>query len=133
VIAHSNANKHQHGGRQVDGAIGILDALPGIVDAVKGKLTIGFDGGIRSGADMYDLFHSFILLSLTQRSFKALALGADFVQLGRPILWGLAHEGEKGVRHVLKSLLAELEITVGLAGYSRLKDIDRAALIENKW
>src|SRR5438046_1189122 len=132
MIANSNANKHKHGGRQVDGAIGILDALSGIVDAVKGKLTIGFDGGIRSGADMYGVFYSPILLLLTQCSFKALALGADFVQLGRPILWGLTHEGEKGVRHVLKSLLAELEITVGLAGYSRLKDIDQAALVENR-
>jgi lactate 2-monooxygenase len=60
--------------------------------------------------------------------FKALALGADFVQVGRPILWGLAHEGDKGVRHVLKSLLAELEITVGLAGHVSLEDVDRSSL-----
>jgi hypothetical protein len=61
-------------------------------------------------------------------SFKALALGADFVQVGRPMLWGLAHQGEKGVRHVLKSLLAELEITVGLAGHTGLKDVDRSSV-----
>ncbi|KAF2025619.1 FMN-dependent alpha-hydroxy acid dehydrogenase [Setomelanomma holmii] len=102
-----------HGGRQIDGAIGSLDALPAIVEAVKGKVTIGFDGGIRSGADI----------------FKALALGADFVQLGRPILWGLSHEGVVGVRHVLKSLLAELEITVGLVGYARLQDVNATLLV----
>ncbi|KAF2452050.1 FMN-dependent alpha-hydroxy acid dehydrogenase [Karstenula rhodostoma CBS 690.94] len=105
-----------HGGRQIDGAIGSLDALPGIVEAVKGKLTIGFDGGIRSGADI----------------FKALALGADFVQIGRPILWGLAHEGEKGVRHVLKSMLADLEITVGLAGCASLKDVNQNLLVARR-
>lgn len=60
--------------------------------------------------------------------FKALALGADFVQLGRPILWGLAHQGEQGVRHVLRSLLADFEITVGLAGCARLKDVNRDLL-----
>ena len=66
------------------------------------------------------------------QSFKALALGADFIQLGRPILWGLAHEGEKGVRHVLKSLLAELEITVGLAGCSKLADVNATFVVPNR-
>ncbi|KAH7078784.1 oxidoreductase [Paraphoma chrysanthemicola] len=102
-----------HGGRQVDGAVGSLDTLPAIVEAVKGKISIGFDGGIRSGADI----------------FKALALGAEFVQLGRPILWGLAHEGEVGVRHVLNSLLAEFEVTVGLAGCASLEDINASLLV----
>ncbi|KAK5945218.1 hypothetical protein PMZ80_002422 [Knufia obscura] len=101
-----------HGGRQVDGAIGSLEALPSIVEAVKGKITIGFDGGIRSGADIY----------------KAIALGADFVQLGRPVLWGLAHEGEKGVRHVLKSLLAEFDLTVGLSGCETLDQVNSTFL-----
>lgn len=64
-------------------------------------------------------------------SFKALALGADFVQLGRPILWGLAHEGEKGVRHVLKSLLAEFEVTVGLAGCASLADVNSGLLVRS--
>jgi lactate 2-monooxygenase len=66
------------------------------------------------------------------QSFKALALGADFIQLGRPILWGLAHEGEKGVRHVLKSLLAELEITVGLAGCAKLADVNATFVVPNR-
>ncbi|KAF2655830.1 FMN-dependent alpha-hydroxy acid dehydrogenase [Lophiostoma macrostomum CBS 122681] len=104
-----------HGGRQIDGAIASLDALTSIVEAVNGSMPVGFDGGIRSGADI----------------FKALALGADFVQLGRPILWGLAHEGEKGVRHVLKSLLAELEITVGLAGCSDLGQVNKDLVTAN--
>jgi lactate 2-monooxygenase len=56
-------------------------------------------------------------------SFKALAIGADFVQLGRPIMWGLAHDGEKGVRHVLKCLLADFDLTVGLSGCPGLADI----------
>ncbi|KAF7508109.1 hypothetical protein GJ744_009550 [Endocarpon pusillum] len=101
-----------HGGRQIDGAIGSLEALPAIVEAVKGKITIGFDGGIRSGADI----------------FKVIALGADFVQLGRPILWGLALQGEKGVRHVLKSLLAEFDLTVGLSGCHELGDVNSTLL-----
>jgi len=61
-------------------------------------------------------------------SFKAIALGADFVQLGRPILWGLAHEGEKGVRHVLKSLLAEFDLTVGLSGCQELVEVNSTFL-----
>jgi lactate 2-monooxygenase len=70
-----------------------------------------------------------LLQSQTDRSrFKALALGADFVQLGRPILWGLAHEGEKGVRHVLKSLLAEFDLTTGLSGCQNLADINATLL-----
>ncbi len=60
--------------------------------------------------------------------FKAIALGADFVQLGRPILWGLAHEGEKGVRHVLKSLLAEFDLTMGLSGCQKLEDVNSTFL-----
>ncbi|KAI9743770.1 MAG: hypothetical protein M1818_002503 [Claussenomyces sp. TS43310] len=101
-----------HGGRQVDGAIASLEALGPIVSAVGGKLTIGFDSGIRCGADI----------------FKALAIGADFVQLGRPILWGLALDGEEGVRHVLKCLLADFDLTVGLSGCTGLTDIKRDML-----
>ncbi|KAL8738368.1 MAG: hypothetical protein Q9181_000839 [Wetmoreana brouardii] len=102
-----------HGGRQIDGAIGSLEALPDIVNAVKGQIAIGFDGGIRSGADI----------------FKTLALGADFVQIGRPVLWGLAHDGEKGVRHVLKSLLAEFDLTVGLSGCQSLEEVNSTLLV----
>ncbi|CAI6341045.1 unnamed protein product [Periconia digitata] len=105
-----------HGGRQIDGAVGSLTTLPAIVEAVKGKLTVGFDGGIRTGADI----------------FKALALGADFVQLGRPILWGLAHEGERGARHVLKSLLAEFELTVGLSGCQSLTEVTKDLIVKTE-
>ena len=66
--------------------------------------------------------------TLTESRFKAIALGADFVQLGRPILWGLAHEGEKGVRHVLKSLLAEFDLTTGLSGCQNLADVNATLL-----
>ncbi|KAF2165770.1 hypothetical protein M409DRAFT_67103 [Zasmidium cellare ATCC 36951] len=102
-----------HGGRQIDGAIGSLDALYNVTNVVKGQLAIGFDGGIRGGADI----------------FKALAIGADFVQVGRPVLWGLAHEGAKGVRHVMKSLLAEFELTVGLAGCQHVQKLNRTHLL----
>jgi L-lactate dehydrogenase (cytochrome) len=89
-----------HGGRQVDGAIGSLDALPAIADAVGGELSILFDSGVRGGADV----------------IKALALGADAVCLGRPYIWGLALEGQAGVETVLKMILAELDLTMALCG-----------------
>jgi len=92
-----------HGGRQVDGAIGSLDALPAITEAVGNDLTILFDSGIRSGAD----------------AIKALALGADAVCLGRPYIWGLALEGQQGVETVLKMVLAELDLSLALCGYTR--------------
>jgi isopentenyl diphosphate isomerase/L-lactate dehydrogenase-like FMN-dependent dehydrogenase len=92
-----------HGGRQVDGAIASLDALPGVVEAVGDRLTVLFDSGIRTGADVV----------------KALALGARSVLIGRPVAYGLAHGGESGVRHVLRSLLADLDLTVGLSGCRR--------------
>jgi lactate 2-monooxygenase len=92
-----------HGGRQVDGAIASLDALPAIVDAVGGELQVLLDSGVRSGADVV----------------KALALGADAVLLGRPYLWGLAAGGEAGVLAVLRGMLAELDLTIGLSGHTR--------------
>ena len=101
-----------HGGRQVDGAIGSLEALPGIVDAAGDRLAILFDSGIRSGADV----------------FKALALGAKAVLLGRPYMWGLAVAGEQGVRHVIRSFLAELDLTMALSGYSRVDEVGQHAL-----
>jgi L-lactate dehydrogenase (cytochrome) len=91
-----------HGGRQVDGAIASLDALPPIAEAVGDDLAILFDSGIRSGAD----------------TFKALALGADAVLLGRPYVWGLALGGQAGVETVLKMVLAELDLTMALCGYT---------------
>ncbi len=91
-----------HGGRQVDGAIASLDALPVIAEAVGDELAVLFDSGIRSGAD----------------AIKALALGADAVLLGRPYVWGLALEGQQGVETVLKMVLAELDLTLALCGYT---------------
>jgi lactate 2-monooxygenase len=91
-----------HGGRQIDGAIASLDALPAIVDAVGGDLQVLLDSGVRSGAD----------------AVKALALGADAVLVGRPYVWGLAVGGEAGVLAVLRGLLAELDLTIGLSGHT---------------
>ncbi|RLL66562.1 lactate 2-monooxygenase [Streptomyces sp. Z26] len=91
-----------HGGRQVDGAVASLDALPRIAEAVGDRTEILFDSGVRTGADV----------------LKALALGAKAVLLGRPYVYGLAHGGEDGVRHVLRGLLADLTLTLGLTGHS---------------
>ena len=101
-----------HGGRQVDGAIASLEALPAIADAVGEELTLLLDSGVRSGADV----------------FKALALGADGVLLGRPYLWGLAHGGEEGVLAVLRGVLAELDLTIGLSGLKNIAEIGPDAL-----
>jgi lactate 2-monooxygenase len=96
-----------HGGRQVDGAIGALDALPAVAEAVGSRLTVLFDSGIRGGADM----------------LKALALGARAVLVGRPYVYGLGLGGEAGVRHVLRALRNEFELTMRLAGIARLADL----------
>jgi lactate 2-monooxygenase len=101
-----------HGGRQIDGELAALDALPRIVDAVGDEMKIFFDSGIRSGADV----------------FKALALGADAVGIGRPYAYGLAVDGERGARTVLENLLAELDLTMGLAGCRRPSEITRQRL-----
>ncbi|MGB6453944.1 MAG: alpha-hydroxy-acid oxidizing protein [Streptosporangiaceae bacterium] len=95
------------GGRQVDGAIAALDALPGIAQAVGSELAVLFDGGIRGGADM----------------LKALALGAQAVLLGRPYVYGLALGGEAGVRHVVRALRADFEFTMRLAGLATLAEL----------
>ena len=98
-----------HGGRQVDGAIATLDALPAIVDAVGGRIPVVLDSGIRSGADV----------------FRALALGASAVGLGRPYVWGLAAGGEAGVREVIRNLRADFDLTMGLSGVAKVRDIGR--------
>jgi isopentenyl diphosphate isomerase/L-lactate dehydrogenase-like FMN-dependent dehydrogenase len=102
-----------HGGRQVDGAIGSLDALAPIVDAVPDDFPVLFDSGVRSGAD----------------AFKALALGARAVLIGRPYVWGLALGGEQGVRHVVRGLLAELDLTLALSGYTGLSQVGSDAMV----
>jgi lactate 2-monooxygenase len=96
-----------HGGRQADGAIGALDALPAVAEAVGGRMTVLFDSGIRGGADM----------------LKALALGAHAVLLGRPYVYGLALGGEAGVRHVLRALRQEFELAMQLSGLAELSDL----------
>lgn len=101
-----------HGGRQMDGAVGALDMLPAICEAVGDKTTILFDSGIRRGADV----------------FKAMALGAKAVLLGRPYVYGLALAGEKGVQEVTANLLADVDLTLGLAGCTSWKQVNRGFL-----
>ncbi|SHK97912.1 lactate 2-monooxygenase [Rhodothermus profundi] len=101
-----------HGGRQVDGAIAALDALPAVVEAVGDRLPVLFDSGIRRAADV----------------LKAIALGARAVLLGRPYTWGLAVGGEAGVRFVLENLLAELDLALGLLGCRNWDEVDRTVL-----
>jgi lactate 2-monooxygenase len=96
-----------HGGRQVDGSIGSLDALPAIVEVVGGRAPILLDGGIRGGADV----------------FKALALGATAVLIGRPYCYGLAVAGESGVREVIQNFVADFDLTLGLAGCASLAEL----------
>jgi isopentenyl diphosphate isomerase/L-lactate dehydrogenase-like FMN-dependent dehydrogenase len=102
-----------HGGRQVDGAVAALDALPGIAQAVRERLTVLFDSGLRTGADVV----------------KALALGAQAVLIGRPVLYGLALGGQQGVEHVLRCLLADLDLTLALSGYTSHRQLSRQSLV----
>ena len=102
-----------HGGRQVDGAVGALDALPEVVAAVGGRCEVLFDSGIRSGAD----------------ALKALALGARAVLLGRPYIWGLALGGAPGVIEVLRSFLADLDLAMALSGYAAIDEVGPGALV----
>ncbi|MEO6681328.1 MAG: lactate 2-monooxygenase [Ginsengibacter sp.] len=105
-----------HGGRQMDGAIGSLDTLSGIADAVGDKTTILFDSGIRRGADV----------------FKAMAMGAKAVLFGRPYVYGLAIGGEKGVKEVTANLLADVDLSLGLAGCTSWKDATRDRLFSTQ-
>lgn len=103
-----------HGGRQLNGALATLDALPEIVEAVKGRIPVHVDGGIRHGTDV----------------FKALALGADFVWVGRPVLWGLAYKGQEGVELCLRLLSDEFRLCMGLAGTAKVEDITKEYLVK---
>ena len=96
-----------HGGRQVDGSIATMDALPSVVAAVDGRVPILLDSGVRSGAD----------------ALRALALGATAVGLGRPFVWVLAAGGEDGVREVLRNFRADFDLTLGLAGYPSIAEL----------
>jgi (S)-2-hydroxy-acid oxidase len=96
-----------HGGRQLDSAPSTLEALPSIAEAVKGRIPILFDGGVRHGSDV----------------FKALALGADLVLVGRPVLWGMSYDGQKGVELAANILERELARTMTLAGATDVASI----------
>jgi len=102
-----------HGGRQVDGSIAALDALPEVVRKVRGRVPVLFDSGIRWGAD----------------AFKAIALGADAVMLGRLYIWGLAIAGEAGVREVVQNFLGDLDLTFALSGYTACKQLRASSLV----
>ena len=103
-----------HGGRQLDGGIAALDALPRVVEAIGDRSTVLFDSGIRRGPDV----------------FKALALGAQCVLLGRPFCYGLAFGGEQGVHDVLSNLIADIDLTLGLAGCVSFAEVTRERLVE---
>src|SRR5262249_17220166 len=98
-----------HGGRQLDGVIATIDALPDVLDAAKERVPVLMDGGIRRGSDI----------------LKALAIGAQAVLVGRAPLWALAAYGQPGVERVLWMLGAELKLSMALAGKSNLASIDR--------
>jgi isopentenyl diphosphate isomerase/L-lactate dehydrogenase-like FMN-dependent dehydrogenase len=101
-----------HGGRQVDGAIAAIEALPEVVEAVPEDFPVLFDSGIRTGADMV----------------KAIALGARAVLVGRPYVWGLGLGGQNGVEQVLRSLLADFDLTLALSGYTKPSELGQEAL-----
>lgn len=101
-----------HGGRQLDGVLAGIDALPEVVEAVDGRCEVYMDGGVRRGTDV----------------LKALALGARAVLLGRPVLWGLAVDGEAGVTRTLTLLAEELKLAMMLSGRPTLASIDRSLI-----
>lgn len=107
-----------HGGRQVDNALPAIETLPQVVDRLREEgrddAPVLFDSGIRRGAD----------------AVVALALGADMVLLGRPYVYGLALEGEDGVRDVCRNFLADLDLTMGLSGQASVDELDRSMLVE---
>ncbi|WP_427109334.1 alpha-hydroxy acid oxidase [Lysinibacillus xylanilyticus] len=103
-----------HGGRQLDGVIGSLDALPDIVEAVKGRIPVILDSGVYRGMD----------------ALKALALGADAVAIGRPFVYGLALEGQQGVEKVMTNLYDELKVSIALAGAISVKGLRDITLVK---
>ncbi len=101
-----------HGGRQIDQSVPTLAALPDVADRVAGRVPVIFDSGVRQGADVA----------------IALALGATAVAIGRPYAYGLAVAGETGVAEVMRNILAELDITLGLAGCTSIAELSRETL-----
>lgn len=102
-----------HGGRQLDGAIASVEAVPAIADAVGKQIEVWMDGGIRSGQDV----------------LKAVALGAKATMIGRPFLYGLGALGEAGVTKCLEIIHKELDVTMGLCGRTDIRDVDRGVLL----
>ncbi|MFQ6028695.1 MAG: alpha-hydroxy acid oxidase [Dehalococcoidia bacterium] len=102
-----------HGGRYLDTTLATIEVLPGAVEAVNGNAEVYMDGGVRRGSDI----------------FKALALGARSVLIGRPMFWGLAVNGEEGLRAVLNILRDELDATMGMCGRSTIESIDMDTLV----
>jgi lactate 2-monooxygenase len=102
-----------HAGRQIDGAVGSLDTLPGIVEAVGGRAPVLFDSGVRTGADV----------------FRALALGAAAVLVGRPWVYGMAIAGEEGAGEALRNLLAEFDLVLGLSGHRSIGELTPEVLV----
>ena len=102
-----------HGGRQLDGAISSIEALPSILEAVGDKIEIHLDGGIRSGQDI----------------LKAIAMGAKGTYIGRPYVYGLGAYGEKGVTLALEIIRNELDISMALCGYKNIRDVDRSTIL----
>ena len=105
-----------HGGRQLDGAISSIEALPSILEAVGDKTEVHLDGGVRSG----------------QEILKAVAMGAQGTYIGRPYIYGLGAYGEKGVTLALELIQNELDISMALCGYKNIKDVDRSAILSPK-
>jgi lactate 2-monooxygenase len=103
-----------HAGRQLDGAIGSLAALPAVVEAVAGRIPVLFDSGVRSGSDV----------------FTALALGAAAVCVGRPYVYGLAIDGQAGVEAILSRLIGEFDIVLGLSGHTSVAELGAHALVK---
>jgi len=103
-----------HGGRQIDASVPTLEVLPGIAERVAGRVPLVFDSGVTTGAE----------------ALIALALGADVVAVGRPYAYGLGIAGEGGVAEVIRNILAELDITLGLAGRTCVRGVDRGVLRE---
>ncbi|MFG1343718.1 alpha-hydroxy acid oxidase [Xanthobacter autotrophicus DSM 431] len=106
-----------HGGRQLDGARSSISALPGVVDAVGGRIEVHMDGGVRSGQDV----------------LKAVALGAKGVWIGRPFLYGLGAGGRAGVARALEIIRTELDITMALCGKRDIRAIDASIIDETPW
>jgi 4-hydroxymandelate oxidase len=102
-----------HGARYLDTTLATIEALPEVVEAVAGRAEVYLDGGIRRGTDV----------------FKALALGARAVLIGRPIFWGLAVAGETGVQMVIEMLRDELDATMGMCGRTTVASVDRECLV----